>query len=892
MLADLRFRLRALFDRAAMERELDDELRFHIEREAEKYVREGMSRHDAERRARLAFGGVDRIKEDTRDVRGISMIDSLMQDLRYAWRGLRTKPGFTSAVVLTLGLGIGANTAMFGIVDRLLFRDPTFLRTPDRVHRVYVDWTGSDGRRVERTMEYTRFLNFTEWTTSFDRTAVAAYRQMAIGVGENARELRVAAVSATLFGLFDAPPVLGRYFTPDEDRVPRGADVTVLGYGLWQSQYAGRADVLGQRVQIGSQTYTVVGVAPRDFVGITEESAPAAFIPVTSYAGARNQTYFQNYHWSWLEMFARRKPGVSIDAANADLANAYRRSWENERTQDPIPPQSTAHPSAFVGRVQLARGPEASQDSRVMRWVMGVAMIVLLVAAANVANLLLARAVRRRREIALRLALGVTRRRLLQQLLVEGALLAALGGVAGLAIAQWGGATLRALFLRSEDGAVVTDHRTILFATLITLGVALVTGLAPALHALRGDVAGSLKAGEREGTYRKSRVRTSLLVFQGALSVVLLVGAGLFVRSLQKVREMRLGYDVDPVLYVTANLRGVRLDTAEQRALANRVYEAARRTAGVTSATYTVSVPFWSNEGRGAPIVPGLDSTHKLGRFLLQAGSPDYFQTVGTRILRGRAFSDADRMGTQRVAVIGEGMARALWPGRDAIGQQFKIHDETNQFITVIGIAEDMHARQLQDEREFWYYLPMAQYGPESAPELFVRVDGRAEDFAEVLRRRLQREMPGAAYVNARPLRDLIAPRQRSWEFGAKMFVAFGVLALVLAAIGLYSVIAYAVAQRTHELGVRIALGARTTDVVGMVLAQGLSFAVAGIVIGSAIALWAGRWVEPLLFSQSARDPRVFGVVGVLLLLVAIAATLRPALRATRVDPTVALRAD
>jgi hypothetical protein len=293
--------------------------------------------------------------------------------------------------------------------------------------------------------------------------------------------------------------------------------------------------------------------------------------------------------------------------------------------------------------------------------------------------------------------------------------------------------------------------------------------------------------------------------------------------------------------------------------------------------------------------VPGIDSVRKLGRFMLQAGSPTYFETVGTRILRGRGFAAEDRAGSPRVVIVSESMAKVLWPGKDAIGQQMRISSDTTPFWTVVGIAEDVRGRLLRGEPEFWYYLPMAQYvayiSP-SYPAVFARVNGRAEDFLEVLRRRLQQEMPGAAYITAVPLRTFVAPHQRSWEFGATMFVAFGALALVLAAIGLYSVIAYAVAQRTHELGVRIALGASVGDVVRMVVGQGVAFAVAGVAIGSIIALWVGRWVEPLLFSQSARDPLVFLFVAAVLLVAAIAATLRPALRATRIDPTVALRTE
>ena len=896
IVSDLLFRLRALFRRDAMDRELDDEFRFHIEHEIEKYEREGMTRTEAERRARIAFGGVDRVKDDTRDARGVWFIESLLQDLRYAWRGLRARPGFTAAVVVTLGLGIGANTAMFSIVDRLLFRTPAHLRSAERVHRVYVAWTTDGKEQIERTIEYARYVDLTKWTLSFDRTAAVAYRSLAIGTRDDAREMPVAVATATFFDLFDARPALGRLFNADEDHTPVGAQVAVLGYGFWQSHYAGASDVLGKQLYIGSTTYTIVGVAPDGFVGITEGAAPAAFVPMTTFAYAGAKDYYQNYGWSWIEMFARRRPDVGVEAAAADLTSAFQRSWRAELNAASVETIKLARPRAFAGDVLLSRGPEASSDSKIVAWVMGVALIVLLIACANVANLLLARALRRRREVALRLALGVTRARLLQQLLTESVLLAFLGGTAGLVVAQWGGRTLRALFLRAEDAnAVLSDGRTLVFVAAATLTVAVSTGLAPIIHALRGDVTGALKAGAREGTYRRSRMRTALLLFQGVLCVVLLIGAGLFVRSLINVRALRLGYDIDPVVYLEANMRGARLANAEQNALNDRLVVAALTTPGVRNASLTISVPFWSNEGRGAPFVPGVDSVRKLGRFMLQAGSPAYFETIGTRILRGRGIDESDRAGAPRVLVISEAMAKALWPGRDAIGLRLRIGRDTTPFSTVIGIAEDMRGRRLSGEPEFWYYMPIAQYVSfygSAYPSLFVRVNGRADDYLEPLRRGLQRQMPGAAYVTAQPLRNLVAPQQRSWEFGAIMFAAFGGLALVLAAIGLYSVIAYAVAQRQHELGVRIALGASTGDVVRMVVGQGVAFAVAGISIGSVIALWAGRWVEPLLFSQSARDPRVFAVVGVVLLLVAVAATLRPALRATRVDPTVALRSD
>ncbi len=894
LLSDLRYRLRALFRRDALERDLDDEVRFHLEREVEKYVAAGMSRDAARRQARLAFGGVDRAKEASRDARGVVLVETLLQDTRYALRGLRLKPGFAAAVILTLGLGIGANAAMFGILDRILLRAPAYLRDASLVHRVYLPYTVDGTEQMNRNFAFARYLDLTEHLTSF--SAVAAFQnrpRMAIGTGEGTREATVATVSATFFDFFDAPPALGRYFSRAEDAVPAGTPVVVLSYPFWQLQFGGRADVLGTKLKMDEGTYTVIGVAPEDFAGVTDGSVPVAFIPITAYATAyRGPSYVNIYTWSWMEILVRRRPNVSVEAATAELTAAYHRSLRKQIAQNPQqwPSFESLRPHAVLGPVQFERGPQGGRDAKMVVWVSGVAVVVLLIACANVANLLLSRAVRRRREIALRLALGVSRARLLRQLATESLVLAALGGVAGLLIAQWGGGVLRAAFLPKEARAgVITDPRTLLFASAMVVATALLTGIAPSLGTIRQGLAGALKTGGRDGTFKRSPLQTTLQLIQAALSVVLLVGAGLFVRSFENVRGMRLGYDVDPVLVVRENQRDVKLTLPEKEALEARVLEEARRTPGVVTATRVASIPFWMNEGRGLK-VDGVDTVRKLGRFILQAGSPEYFATMGTRILRGRAFTAADGAGAPYVIVVSESMARVLWPGQDALGKC--IHIDTLPCASVIGVAEDMHVRTLMSEREYTYYIPFAQYDNGATGAIIVRVRGDAADYGEVVRRQLQRLMPGAAYVSVRPLRELVDPNLRSWKFGATMFAAFGLLALALAAIGLYSVIAYNVAQRTQELGVRIALGAGMGNVLRLIIGRGVGLTLAGVVIGSAIAWWAARWAEPLLFGQAARDPAVLGGVAFMLLAVAVLASAIPAVRATRVDPNVALRAD
>ncbi len=892
-MSDLRYRVRALFRRAELERELDDELRFHLEHETEKNLRAGVNTDEAQRRARVAFGGLDRIQEDARDARGVRAFETVMRDLRYAIRGLRAHPGFTLAVVATLALGIGANTAMFGIVDRLMFRPLAYLRDPSSVNRVYTAYDFRGKPEVDHHIEYTRYLDLSNGTKSFSQTAAVYSGSIAVGTGDDVHETTVAVVSASYFDFFDAHPVIGRFFTHQEDSLPVGTPVVVLGHSMWLTRFGGRADAIGQQLQVGAIRATIVGVAPEGFTGPDRSEPATAFVPITAYAYPVDSTYYSAYHWQWAEMLVRRKPGVSLSTASAEASNAYVRSWNRERsTEVNVPDVSQARPHIILAPMQLSRGPDAHQDAKVVLWICGVAAVVLLIACANVANLLLGRALRRRREIAVRLALGVTRRRLMAQLLVESVLLALCGGIAGILLGEAGSGLLRALFVPKADAiGLVADRRTLLFAALVAILAGVLTGLAPALHSAGEDLVTALKSGVREGTYQRSRTRAALLIAQGALSVFLLVGAALFVRSLHNVTALRLGYDVDPVLLVGRVMRSTRLSDSEKQLLGARLLEEVKSVPGVEHAALTQSVPFWDTESNYFS-VPGVDSVQRLGSFTRHVASRDYFGTMGTRILRGRGFDASDRPGAPLVVVVSEGMAGTLWPGREAIGQCMKISADTMPCTTVVGIAENIKQESLTDDgQRLQYYLPFEQMAP-ARGSLLVRTRGNAQDIAETVRRRLQPLMPGTSFITVTPMRDIVDPELASWRMGATMFTLFGALALVLAAIGLYSVIAYDVAQRTHELGLRVALGAHARDVLRIVMAEGMRYALAGIAIGGAIALAAGRWVQPLLFGETARDPLVFASVATILVLVAVAACAIPALRAARVDPSIALRTE
>jgi predicted permease len=876
--------------RDQLESELRDELDFH----QSALQRDARAEHDAVT-VRRRMGNTTRAIEESRDRWSIPWLDHVQQDMRYAVRGLRRSPGFAFGVIATLALGIGANAAMFGVVDRLMFRPYPMLRDPSTVNRVYLRWSSRETVRTASWTQYTRYLDLQRWTTSFTKFAAFFPVTRSIGNGEGTREREIAAVSASYFEFFDARPALGRFFAPDEDVTPVGAAVVVLGYAFWQNEYGGR-DVIGEPLQIGDRTFTIIGVTPEGFTGVTEGRPRAAFIPITTFAGNQpgedGSTYYTGYGWGWMEMIVRRRPDVSEDRASVDLSAAYVRSWNQEREYDPgQTPVEIARPHAIAGALKTAAGPDPGLEARTALWVSGVALIVLLIACANVANLFLGRALRRKREVALRLALGVSRRRLAAQTMTESLVLALAGCASGIVVAQVGGRTMSALFLRSPEFSLLGDTRTLVVAVAAALLAAVLTGVVPAMLATRADLAGALKAGAREGTYHRSRTRTALLVAQGALSVALLVGAGLFVRSLDRVRDMRMGYDAERIVMVRHELRGMVLDDSATLALRRRMLETVQSLPGVEKAAFVSSVPFWSTSSTGL-FVAGIDSMGRLGSFTYQQGTPDYFATMGTRMLRGRAFGPEDRAGTQRVAVVSEGMANALWPGKEALGQCMRVSADTMPCTTVIGIAEDAVQSNFTDRDRFRYYLPLEQFRPMRGTYLMVRTRAAPATRSEGIRVALQRLMPGQAYVTAAPMEELVDGRRRSWQIGATMFVAFGGLALVVAAIGLYAVIGYNVAQRMHEIGVRIALGAKSSDVVRLVVGQGIGFALAGVLLGGGLAFFAASWVQPLLFQQSARDPVVFGGVALLLVLVAALASSAPAVRATRADPNRALRTD
>ena len=889
---------------SAVQRDAEDEVRFHLEMKVQELVAKGMSPEVARQEALRRFGDVHRTRESIERIdrerlgreRRAAWWSAVAQDVRYALRGLGRQPAFTAVVVLTLALAIGANATMFGIVDRLLLRPPAHVQEPDRLARVFFvrQPKGMQVRHSDRH-SYPMYAMLRDSVAAFEATAAVFTMEQIYGTGVDARGIRGSLVTGGFFELLGVRPAHGRFFAPDEDRPGAGQPVAVLGNDFWRSEFGGEREVLGREIRLGRTTYTIVGVAPAGFSGIELERVDV-WLPMSA---AAPEVIDEQYHEArsvrWLQILARFAPGASPERANVEATRMWH-SYIRGGSESDAAEELAEGPKVEVASIIRERGPNRSEGSRIAVWVAGVAAIVLVIACANVANLLLARAMRRRREIAVRLALGVGRRRLVGQLLTESLLLAVIGGIAGVLVAHWGGALLRSVLLPDIAwNERILDPRVLAFTGAAALFTGILAGIAPALQASRPDIAGALKAGAREGSYQKSRVRTGLLLSQAALSVVLLVGAGLFVISLRNVRMDDLGYDPEHVALIETDYRGQDVPRAERLEAYRRAHDRLERIPGVQVVALGTTTPFWSMFA-GPLRVRGLDSVPKIesGSPLLHVVSHDYLDAMGTRVSEGRGFTEEDdRRGAARVALVNETMAKLLWPDQSPIGQCLYVGPNATTCSDVVGVVQDSRSDEIRPIPVMKYYVPVEQeQWAGSIRILFVRTEGDPRSLIGEMRREVVAAAPQATYVDIRPLMDLLDPEVRPWRLGATMFTVFGALALVLAAVGLYSVMAYSVTQRTHEMGVRMALGAEGRDVLRLIVGEGMRLAVIGIVAGALIALVATRWVAPLLYDVAPNDPRVFGGVALALLAVAVLASTIPAWRAARVPPITALRAE
>jgi putative ABC transport system permease protein len=875
MLNKLRLRLRALFFNSKMEDDLEEEVRFHLEREIEENIARGMSPEEARYAALRRFGGVERVKEESRDERGIRFLDEMRQDLHYGARMLVKQPGFTLIAVLTLALGIGANTAIFSVVNAVLLC-PLPYQTPDQLVVLWETHPQTMLRNERSNVSPANFIDWRDQSRVFEQVAALdGQRGFNLTTGGEPERIQGARVTASLFSLLGVRPCLGRSFLPEEDQAGQSR-VILLSHGLWQRRFGSDPGVIGKTLSLNLSSFTVVGVMPREF-NFPEEVefwTPMAF----------NADELKTRDFHYLNVIARLKPGVTLRQAQAEMTTLARRLEQQY-------PASNAKRSVqiaslhehLVGNVKLA-----------LLVLLGAVGFVLLIACANVANLLLARVATRQREIAIRLALGATRLRLVRQLLTESVLLALLGGAFGLLMASWG---VHLLIRLSPSNLprlteVSIDGRVLGLTLTLSILTGLIFGLLPALQAARFSLNETLKESGRgaEGA-RQHRARSMLVIAEVALSLVLLLGAGLMIRSFMQLNRVNPGFKPDHLLTVRLSPTISKFRNEDEGiAFYQQVIERVGALPGVVSVG-AVTHPPMSNinlhldfavEGRPAAATGEKTSAEA------RAISPGYFETMGIPLLKGRDFTLHDHKQSARVAIINETMARQYWPNEDPMGKRLTMESEDAP-RQIIGVVGDVRHWGLDQGARAEMYWPLFQ-NPLVFMTLMVRTTSDPASLAAPVRREVSGIDKDQPVYSLKPMGQLVSDSVAQQRLNLLLLTIFAGVALALAAIGIYGVMAYAVTQRTREIGVRIALGAQASDVLKLVIGQGIMQTLVGLAVGLVASFALTRLMKNLLFGVSATDPRTFVFTTLLLAGVALVACYLPARRATKVDPLLTLR--
>jgi predicted permease len=807
-------------------------------------------------------------------------METLWQDIRFGFRQLLSKPGFALIAVLSLALGIGANTAIFSLVDAVLLR-PLPFHDPDRLVMVWEDAT-----KIGFPRNTPAPANYADWRSQnqvFEDMAAITGRSYNLADEGEPEKIDAQAVTANFFPLLGVKPELGRSFTQEEDQPGRNR-VALISYGLWQRRFGGDPALVGKETLLDGEKSTIIGVMPPGFQFMAKETG--LWVPV---AFTRNELANRGSHY--LTVVARMKPDVTLAQARADIAAITHRI----NRDNPI--KGFEFGSAVISlREQLAG------DVRPALIVLLVAVgFVLLIACANIANLLLSRGAARFREIAVRTALGAGRRRIVRQLLTESLLLAIAGGVAGLLFAWLSFSFLKQLIPggMALNAGVRIDARIFGFTLLLSLLTGVVFGLAPAIQAAKVDLNEALKqSGGRTGTgtgYR--RLRSALVIVEIALALVLLVGAGLLIQTFLRLRALDIGVDTENVLTARTMLpRSKYGELPKRAAFYQQVLERVRALPGVVSAGYTTAVPLTWKGGTNSFTVEGREHGPGQDANARQA-STGYMETMGIKLRRGRFFDDRDVAQSQPVSIINETMAHQYWPGGDALGKRFKLGNPDSQmpWVTVVGVIGDVKEMGLEAPAKAEMFFPYQQMPDtfwNSPRDLTVRTSGDPLSVAAAVRQSVWSVDRSQPVSNIRTMDEVLGEEVAQRRIGMTLLAAFAALALLLASLGIYGVLSYAVAQRTQEIGIRMALGADRKDVLRMVVADGIRLAAAGIAIGLGVSFALTRLMAGLLFGVSASDPRTLGAVTLLLIAVVLVACYVPARRAAKVDPMIALRCE
>jgi predicted permease len=804
-------------------------------------------------------------------------VDDFVSDVRYVFRTLRRNSGVSLIIVLVLAVAVGANAAMYGVIDRLLLRGPEHVVGSRQLYRLFGETKTADGPQIRSRFGYAAYTTLRSHSRALRR--VAAYRdprEATIRSAERTERATVAQVTWDFFPLLGVRPQTGRFFSDDEDRVPSSVPLIVLSDALFRRLFAGDTGSLGKTISLYGRGYTVIGVTPRGFTG-------ADLTPVDAWIPLLNgpvQNWPADWDGSWLHIVARLAPGVDHRLASEEVSDVYERHYAGA--------SAVKRPVLTLGRLDFDDSGHEMPEARVSRWLMGVSFVVMLVATSNVSNLMLVRAMRRRREVAVMIAVGISSWRLWRLMVLEGLALSTAGCAVGLGLAYVGGSALRALLLPTlawPSGPL--NVRVFALASGLALFAGFVVSLAPAWQTRALALTSALKAGSEQVGNERSYTGPSLLFVQCALSVVLVIGAGLFGRSLERVRSLDLGFRHERVVTATAPWFQRSADAPRQ------AIERLRSTPGITHAAMAIGTPFGSTFGVSLT-VPGLDSIPQLagGGPYISAVSDEFFESLGARLVAGRFFDSTDRGGSERVVIVNEPMAAALWPGQNALGKCIHVFSQSHPCARIVGVVGEMRRRDLYGAHAMQYYVPLGQQVGIDGPTLLVSGTVSPKRLSPVVERVLRSVDSSATNLRVTPLRDAIDPLYRQWKLGAILFGVFGSLALGIACLGLYSVISYLVVQRRSEFGVRLALGASRTSIVGLVFRGSAPVVVGGLIAGLLLALALGDQIEPLLFQTSSRDVGVFATVIGGLLLTTVAATLLPASVAAAVDPTIALQAD
>ena len=824
------------------------------------------------------------------------------QDLRHAVRGLRKSPGFTLVVVATLALGIGANAAIFSLMDQVLFRA---LPVRDPGALVLLDGPGPFRGRTHNNMtfSYPMYVDFRDRNEVF--AGVLARFQMSMTVGWRGVAERADGdlVSGNYFEVLGVDPALGRLFTAADDKTPGGHPVAVISYGYWQRRFGGDRAILNQPISVNGHPFTIVGVAGHDFNGMQVGIGSDVMVPLMM-KGLMTPTWndLDNRQSRWVNVMARLKPGITADQAEVQLNVVYRQANEQEVLAYASPSESFR--KGFVERhLEVLPGGRGLSDLRqqfslALIVLMSMVGVVLLIACANIANLLLARATSRQKEFAVRLALGAGRARIVRQQLVESLLLAVTGAILGLGLARWTGMLLISALPGSGPAQTLSaslDLRVVGFTLTLAVLTAVIFGIVPALQATRPGVTSALKeeAGSVAGGGRQARVRRALVIGQVAMSMLLLAGAGLFARSLHNLRSVDPGFRAESLISFSVDPSLSGYDQNRSLTLYRRLQEELGAVPGVRAVSMS-EIGALTGNGWGMSIrVDGYQA--KEGENMnpnFDGVGPGYFATMGIPLVRGREFTDRDAKGSPRVAIINETMARYFFGDTDPIGRRFGVGRDSATTIEIVGVVKDVRSLALRETPPRYAYLPYAQDDSLTQLTFYVRAAGAQAHVTDAIRhtvRRLDANLPvfDVKSMDTQVAESLFVERMVAW-----LSVVFGGLATLLAAIGLYGVMSYAVARRTREIGIRMALGAEPAGVLWLVLKEVAVLSSIGICAGLLTAFFAARRVESQLFGLTPTDPITLGTAVALLLAVALFAGFVPARRATRIDPLLALRTE